>query len=163
MGKVGETNHKITGERTDGLLCLWWTQSLVPREENPRKQSGGGLQVPVLHWRGISRALLGTPGSPIWSVGLSVPTQSTRQGDLSSLGTGISLFLYGSFQNTFVVTRSPWEERQLSMGYILAVDDCSLLDLLAPTSVDGEIIVWNVETVAASESHCMSLSERAVQ
>lgn len=108
MGKVEETNHKITGERTDCLLCLWLAPSLVAREENPRKQSGEGLQVHVLHCEGISRALLGAPGSPIWSAGLSVPTQPTRQGDLSSLGTGMSLFLYGPFQNTCVVTHSSW-------------------------------------------------------
>lgn len=41
MGKVGETNHKIPGERTDCLLCLWLTQSLVARGENPRKQLDG--------------------------------------------------------------------------------------------------------------------------
>lgn len=115
------------------------------QRRKPRKAVWGGLPVHVLHWWGVSRALLGAPGSPIWSVGLSVPTQSARQGDLSSLGTGISLFLYGSFQNTFAVTHSPWEERQLSVGYILAVMTVHFLtSSLPPVWMEKSCGTWRL-------------------
>lgn len=33
-------SHKIASEKRDGLLCVWFTQSSVAREENPQKQPG---------------------------------------------------------------------------------------------------------------------------
>lgn len=160
MGKVGETNHKITGQRTDGLLCLWLTPSLVPREENPRKQSGEASKCMFSMARGSAGPCSGLPGAPFGVWGCRYPPSPLGQGPVLSGHRDVSSSTVLS--NSLVVTHSSWEERKLSVGYVLALDGCSLLDPRAPASGDGEILAWNVETVAASESHCMSLAERDV-
>lgn len=134
------------------------------QRRKPRKQSDGPqrAQGPLL---GDWRAPLLTPESSLWSVGLSVSTQPAMQGDLPSLGARTRLFLCGSLQNVFVVTYCSWKGRQLYTGYILAVDGCPPLDLLAPTSMEKPLHrMWRLSgTVAASECRCRSLSERDVQ
>lgn len=159
-------NHKITGERRDWLLCLWFIQLLVPREENPRKQSGTGLKIHSLHWweaLGSAESCSGLLEAHFGVWGCEYPPSPLGKGEPSSLETQMSLFLYGSFQNIHVIAYSSWRGGPFHTGYILAADVCPSLDPLATTSFDGETLVWNVETQqtrSTSQSQCMSLSER---
>ena len=81
-----------------------------------------GFNVHRVHCQGTSRALLLTPDSSLWSVGLSVSTQPILQGNLPCLGTRTRLSLHGSFQSVPVATYCSWKGRQLYTRYILAVD-----------------------------------------
>lgn len=128
-------NHKITGERRDWLLCLWFIQLLVPREENPRKQSGTGLKIHSLHWweaLGSAESCSGLLEAHFGVWGCEYPPSPLGKGEPSSLETQMSLFLYGSFQNIHVIAYSSWKGGPFHTGYILAADVCPSLDPLLP-------------------------------
>ena len=170
MGKVGGMNRKVAGESRHWLLCVWLNQSLAPGEESPRKQSGSGVPGHVLHrvgwgdWgsRGWDpRILLQASQSSFWRVGLSESPRPLCKGNLPPLGTQISVFLCGSFQNVRGVADYSGKGGRRHTKYVFIVDDPPL-DLLAAPSFGGEVTVWTAETQLACchlESPCMSLSE----
>lgn len=153
-------NHRITRERRDWLLCLWFIQSLVPREEHPRKQSGMGHE-----WWGGLRSADSCFGPLQARFGLwdSLYLTSPQCKVTCSLWKHrlVSSFVVPS--RIFSFTYYSQKGGQLHTEYILAVNNCSPLNLLAIPSFDGETIVQNVETqldCCCFISQCMSVSKR---
>lgn len=148
MGKVGEMNYKIIGERRDWLLCFWFIQLLVFREENFRKQFGTGFKIYFFYWweaLGLVEFCFGFFEVYFGVWGCEYLFSLLGKGESFFLEIQMSFFFYGFFQNIYVIVYFFWRGGLFYTGYILVADVCLFFDFFVIISFDGEIFVWNVE------------------
>ena len=164
MGQVGETNHKITG-REDMVVGSLLHLVISTRRRKPQRAVWSGPRSDIAGcWDGLGssepgsrlvRAHLGMQRCqqpPVYHTRVVCPLQETRQGSF-----------YASFQNIRMVSCSSWKEGQFHTDYILGVDDCPPLELVATkekSSCGTQRPSW---PVATSQSRWVSLSDRDTQ